>query len=371
MRLAMIPARIANYGRKALAPALFLALPYLPPPQQDPPPAAPQLRLATTVERVNVDVAVTDARGEFVSGLARGQFHVFDDGIEQPITDFSTVVEPMRILLLVEISPAVYMLSQEHVLAAYRLLDGLAPADSVALATYDDRLHGVLGFTQDKSLVAQALGRLQFSLGMARLDLFGSLASAVGLLSPLPPAAGEKQQLAVPAPAASLPPGRAAIVLLATGLSDVRDPAVLQVLHDRLLTSGVAVYTVALGGSLRAPPKKPGKRPNDSGVHGGPTPISPTAAFARADLDLRELAQTSGGRAYIPLTARDLDAAYHEIAVTLRHLYSLAFAPAVHDGRIHALRVEVRDASGRPLAPREGRDAWSVLARPAYLAPGP
>ena len=333
-------------------------------------------RLSTTVERVNVDVAVTDARAGFVSGLACSRFHVFDDGVEQPITDFSTVDEPMRILLLVEISPAVYMLSQEHITAAYRLLEGLAPADSVALATYDDRIHGVLGFTQDKSLVAQALGRLQFSLGMAQLNLYGSLAGAVGILAPPaerepPGGAAAPGNAPVPAPETSLPPGRVAIVLLSTGLSDVHDPAVRQALHDRLLTSGVPVYAVALGGALRTPPKRPARPPGDSGLHGGPTPVSPSALFARADLDLREIAESSGGRAYFPVSGKDLEAAYREIAGTLRHLYSLAFVPPAHDGKIHALRVEVRDAGGRLLAPQEGHGAWSLLARPAYLAPGP
>ena len=242
----------------------------------------------------------------------------------------------------------------------------------MALATYDDRIHGVLGFTQDKALVAQALSHLQVSLGMARLDLFGSLADAVGILASPDaagglPEAGNSAEPAVPA----IPPGRSAIVLLSTGLSDVRDPAIRGALRDHLLTSGVAVYTVALGGALRAPAKKPAKRTNDSGVIGGPSPSDAAAAFAQADHDLQELAQSSGGRAYFPRTAKDLDAAYREIAVTLRHIYSLAFAPPAHDGKIHTLRVELRDASGHPLAPREGRGAWSLLARPAYLAPGP
>jgi VWFA-related protein len=323
----------------------------------------PVAKITTTVERVNVDVAVTDARGAPVSGLVRGQFHVFDDGVEQPITDFSPVDEPMHILLLIETGPAVYMLSQEHVMAAYRLLDGLAPADAVALATYDDRLHGFMGFTTDKALTAAALGRLQFSLGMARLDLFGSLAAAMNVLTLTvaadKPAAGP----------AAVPQGRVAVVLLSTGLSDARDPAVQEGLHRSLLTSGVAVYAVALGGALRAPTKKPAKPPEDSGVHGGPTPISPSVAFARADHDLRELAESSGGRAYFPLTGKDLDADYREIAATLRHTYSLAFVPPAHDGKIHTLHVELRDAAGGPLTPKVGRDAWELLARPAYLAP--
>ena len=341
----------------------LLSRPAVLPAQEPRAQAPPQLRVTTTVERVNVDLAVADAHGAPVAGLARGQFHVFDNGVEQPITDFSAVEDPVRLLLLVEISPAVYMLSQEHVLAAYRLLDGLAPGDAVALATYDDRLHGVLGFTTDKSLVAEALGRLQFSLGMARLNLFGGLADAVGILaSPAPPAAAGQP---------AIPPGRVAIVLLSTGLSDVRDPGTGEALHERLLTSGVAVYPVALGGALRTPPKKPASKSPSPFATGGPTPAEAAAAFALADHDLKDFAETSGGRACFPRTGKELDADYRQIAATMRHLYSLAFIPPAHDGKIHTLRVEVRDAAGRPMAPREGRNAWQVLARPAYRAPAP
>jgi len=268
------------------------------------------------------------------------------------------------------------------VMAAYRLLDGLAPADAVALATYDDRIHGIVDFTTDKSLIATALNRMQFSLGMARLDLFGSLAEAMEVLA-LPAAVSESGNPAPPLVAASsgagsdlvasgpaaLPLGRVAIVLLSTGLSDVREPGTRASLHDRLLTSGVAAYVVALGGALRAPAKKASARPRASGDAGGPSPSEAAAAFAQADRDLKDLAESSGGRAYFPRTAKDLDGAYREIAATLRHLYSLAFVPPAHDQKIHALRVEVRDAAGRMVAQRAGHEGWALLARPAYRAP--
>jgi len=311
--------------------------------QQQPAPQPEQaFRVATRVERVNVDVAVTDARGQFVPGLKREQFHVFDNGAEQNITDFAPVESPARVLLLVETSPAVYLLAREHVLAAYRLLDGLAPDDFAALGTYDDHFHSVLDFALDKRVVAGALARMQFTLGTARLDLFSSVAAAI------------QHMREVCEPAIH---GKLAIVLLSTGLSDARSEEARARLIAPLQVSGIAVYPIALGGNLRSPGKKTQKSSEAA------------EAFAQADRDLRQIAEASGGRAYFPGTDRELVASYSEVAETLRHLYSLAFAPPAHDGKVHTLRAEVRDAAGRIIAPRAAEKNWRLLARPAYLAP--
>jgi len=301
---------------------------------QQPAPGAAQTPFRVSVERVNVDVAITDSRGKFVGGLRREQFRVFDNGAEQPILDFAPIDTPARVLLIVETSPAVYLLADEHQTAAFRLLDGLAASDYVAFAWYADALHPVLGFTQNKALVAQALAQLQFGLGFARLDLFDSLSSAITdiLATPLPDARAG---------------GKTAIVLLSTGLSDVQTEQARRKVSGQLQVSGIAVYTIALGGSLRT----------TQGKTAGAQAAS--EAFAQADQDLRAIAESSGGIAFFPKTGKDIAAAYAEVAVTLRHLYSLAFAPAVHDGKVHALRVEVQDSK---------RD-WRILARPAYLAP--
>src|SRR2546426_4031002 len=50
------------------------------------------------VDRVNVGVIVTDASGHFVESLHREDFHVFDNGIEQPLTDFAAIEEPAQVL---------------------------------------------------------------------------------------------------------------------------------------------------------------------------------------------------------------------------------------------------------------------------------
>ena len=144
---------------------------------------APDIRIL--VDRVNVGVVVTDARGQFIGGLHREDFHLFDNGFEQPITDFLNVDEPAQVLLLIEAGPAVYLLEGSHLQAVHALLDGLSTSDRVAIARYDAAPEPILDFTPDKPSAAGALDRLHFNLGFGQLNLASSLATALDWLVPL------------------------------------------------------------------------------------------------------------------------------------------------------------------------------------------
>jgi VWFA-related protein len=56
--------------------------------KQPPPPAPAPLAERIDVNVVNVDVTVTDRRGDSVSGLTKDDFEVFEDGKRQPVTNF-------------------------------------------------------------------------------------------------------------------------------------------------------------------------------------------------------------------------------------------------------------------------------------------
>jgi VWFA-related protein len=63
---------------------------------QDPPPAPPSITFQVEVNYVDVDVMVTDEKGNLVSGLAREDFEVFEDGKPQKIEMFSYVEIPVE-----------------------------------------------------------------------------------------------------------------------------------------------------------------------------------------------------------------------------------------------------------------------------------
>jgi len=291
---------------------------------------APSIRV--TVNRVNVGVTVTDPAGHFVEGLRREDFRVFDNGAEQPVTDFLSIAEPAQLLVLLESGPAVVFLGKSHLLAADALLAALAPADRVAIATYSKTPQLLQDFTTNKAAARYALQTINFSNGFAELNLSSAMVTAIDWLAPLP--------------------GKKAIVLLSTGFdsSPLEDS---QVIERKLLASDVRVLAISLAGDFRKPATKRKKltaqdRSNRASVREG---------FAEADQSLRELTRLTGGRVFFPGNPEEFSRAYDEIAQLIRHEYSIAFAPPAADGQLHSLRIEVSRAS------------CQVGSRQAYVAP--
>ncbi|MGC0774413.1 MAG: VWA domain-containing protein [Candidatus Acidiferrum sp.] len=318
---------------------------------QQPAQTSPDIHIS--VDRVSVGVLVTDSRGEFVGGLRRENFQVFDDGVEQPITDFLSVDEPAQVLLLIEAGPAVYLLQGGHLQAIHALLDGLSPSDRVAIARYDETAEPILNFTPDKSVAAGALDQLRFNLGFGQLNLASSLATALDWLARVP--------------------GKKSLVLLSTGV-DTSPPAAAQKLLARLKSTDVRLLAVSLSGELRV--SQPAEKKHSRKTSAAPEKTQAVnETLAQADEELRAVAHANGGRVYFPETSKDFAEVFMQIAQLVRHEYNLGFVPPAHDGKIHSIEVRVNvsldanpasAASGLPPAP-----AFRVDHRQAYLAPPP
>lgn len=300
---------------------------------------------------------MTDAHGQFVGNLQQKDFRIFDLGEERPIKFFLPVETPARILVLVETSPAVYLIHNEHLLAASALLDGLASEDQLAVATYDQSVKLALPFTTDKPLEGAAFASLEYNLGMGNLNFYDAVSSALDFLNQVS--------------------GKKAIVMLTTGL-DSSPPGHWEALESKIRAGDVPIFAVGLGSPLRGGEVRQSKKgkasetiqPNtpDQAVASITQPQVPGLSFDRAAEVLREMAQISGGKAYFPVSAKDFATAYREIAVMLRHEYLLGFQPAIRDGHYHAIQVQVLDQNDKP---RTSKDMETVFARQGYVAPGP
>ena len=299
-------------------------------------------------------MSVLDKHGTFVGGLSKSEFRILDRGIVQPIVAFAPVEAPAQVLVMIETSPAVYLIHNEHLAAAYALLDGLAPSDEVALVTYDQAPRALLTFTQQKSAFLAALRELQYTIGMGELNFYDSLSAVIDWLGPVT--------------------GKRALVLLTTGL-DSSPQARWDALVRKLRGSDIVIFPVALGGPLRGDKNKKSKasqsaRKSNEQATGASPGSGGATGFARADNALVSLATMTGGRAYFPKTDKDFVPIYHEIASALPTPYVLGVAPAP-DGQFHSLTVEVLDKKGRPENHPGKRVKYRVLAREGYLAPGP
>jgi Ca-activated chloride channel homolog len=308
---------------------LYAAIPALAQPQDQLP--TPPIRV--TVNRVNVPVTVTDSDGHPVGGLHREDFHIFDNGVEQPITDFAPVEQSTQVALLIESGPAVLFLAKDHVLAADAFLQSIPAADPVAIASYTRAPELILNFTPDKMAARLALQQLSFVNGFGDLNLSSSLATTIDWITSVP--------------------GKKTIVLLSTGV-DSSPPQTWKSVQKKLQTSDVRIFAVSLSADIRNPAKMkkltPQDRANRAEVREG---------FAQADQSLHDLSQATGGRVYFPKDPADFMRAYNEIATLVANEYSLAFAPTSLDGQLHTLDVKVKTSTHR------------VDHRQAYLAPAP
>jgi Ca-activated chloride channel homolog len=308
--------------------------------QQSAAPAAQQ-PLQVTTEIVKLDATVLDDRGEFVSGLQQKNFRILDRDVEQPVIFFAPTDAPAQILVMIEASPAVYLIQSDHIAALNSLAGGLAPDDEIALVAYNEAPRTILPFTRDRTSLTAALGQIQYTLGFGDLNLFDSISA---VLDSMAPATGKK-----------------ALVLLTTGL-DSSPASHWQALAERLRATDLVVFPVALGASLRTPVKK----------NKGKTSTTPDEphVFAEADKVLRSLANITGGRAFFPESAADFAPMYREIAATLRHQYVLGIAPA-HDGQFHPLTLHVLYDSGLESSMAGKNIPGKIFVREGYLAPKP
>lgn len=298
--------------------------------------------LRVEVALVNVDVVVSDARGQFVAGLERKNFRIFEDGVEQEITHFASTETPLTLVLLVETSPAVYLIHYDHLTALYALLEHLKPDDAVALARYDQHWQLVCDFTRDKRLLYQRLRAFDYALGMAELNFFDALAHTIDWLAPLA--------------------ARKSLLLITTGL-DTRSQISWSALQEKVYISDLTLFAVATGTLLRQPSPGEAQRQRREKKK-GEAPADFEAAFAAADARLRLLTEETGGLAYFPRSSAELAAVYEEIGRRLRHTYSLGYVPTnrARDGSYRRIRVELVGDYARPLP-------YRLTARRGYFAP--
>jgi len=300
------------------------------------PSPSPAIRVRTNL--VYVGVNVTDSHGRFVPGLRRRDFEIFDNGVRQPIADFASDDSPAEVVLLIEDGLADFLMEkiQRSLLVDAGLLVGrLPPQDRVAVLTYAGRTEVVSGFTADKRATRLVLARLNDDLaagGVASgsLDLSASLAATLDWLSVFP--------------------GPKTIVLFSTGF-DSTSPQAWQAVRSRIAASDVRILAVSSIGDLRSLPKRRHLSPDDRDER-----AFVNQGIAAGDQSLAQLSSLTGGRAYFPKNGKDFARVYSQIFQQIRGQYTLAFAPASLDGRLHSLAVKVK------------RRGCRVGHRQAYLA---
>jgi len=137
-------------------------------------PPAPKLRSPKQVQQVvepgdviSVDTTevmlsatVRDQGGQIVTGLRPKDFRVFEDGVEQPLSDLSLRSVPVDVVLMVDTSSSVIGNLDDFRRAAVGFAEHLAPDDRLSLIQFDDRVRLLQDWTSNRLQFRRSLNRV-------------------------------------------------------------------------------------------------------------------------------------------------------------------------------------------------------------------
>ncbi len=288
---------------------------------QGPPMIRDPRTLRSSVEVTAVTVTVRDGDGRLVPNLPRSAFEVYEDGIQQTISQFTSERVPVGVGLLLDVSDS--MFGQRIIdarLAVERfLVDLLAPEDAFFVMIFNHLPQVVTRWTEsaERTAVREALDRLRAFGGTA---IYDAVAAALPLI-------GQR------------PRDRAALVVISDGADTASDVS-LRGLRSSLLRTDAFIYAIAIDS------------PQRQAIN---TRVNPEA--------LSEITNQTGGRTEVVKDTADLAAATARIAEELNTQYVLGYSsPHPGDGKYHSIRVAVTSGGYRVRA-RNGYVAAPVKTR--------
>jgi len=116
--------------------------------------------IQVVTQMVAVTCSVFTSEGEPVPGLARSDFRIYDNGVEQRIAYFDASNQPASVALIIDASPSVLRDTDEMKRAASALVDALAPLDQAAVADFSAHTYLQLPFSDVRELIRRAVARV-------------------------------------------------------------------------------------------------------------------------------------------------------------------------------------------------------------------
>jgi Ca-activated chloride channel homolog len=293
--------------------------------------ASQQPTFRGTSDAVRVFVTVTDRDGRLVTTLKQDDFEIRDEGKPQPITLFDNTPQPVRLIVLLDVSGSMEGNLPLLRAAAEQLFERLGPNDVARVGTFGRDVIISPTFTRDASELRRALPT---SIAPdAPTPLWRAVDEAMDKFHD----DGE---------------GRSVILVLSDGKDsgpigfNQRFVSQAEVI-DRARNQDVMVYGIGMR-SRRARPAGPI----------GPGDLQAAMMADLPDPGLALVAEQSGGGYTEIRPTQDLAAAFARVVDELHGQYLIGFAPPKRDGKVHD--IEVRIPTQRGLKPR---------ARKNYVAP--
>ncbi|MDQ5844291.1 MAG: VWA domain-containing protein [Acidobacteriota bacterium] len=288
-----------------------------------------------TTSEVMLPVSVRDADGRLAGELARRDFRVFEDGIEQPLSDLALRQVPVDVVLMVDASSSVANNLDDFRRAAEGFASRLAADDRISLIKFDDRVELLQDWTQSRFQFRRALNRIE-------PGMFTRFNDALLLAA--------QQQFGATN-------SRRAIIILSDGIDSGRGTTSFQGALKALLEAQVTAYVVSNTEIARAAKQSE----LDSLLTGTESSVrfnqlrvddlrEGLRVLDQSEANLEQLTAATGGRLYKPRSFLALDSTYAEVAEELRRQYALYYTPLnkARDGSFRRVRVETLNPTYRP-----------------------
>jgi Ca-activated chloride channel homolog len=259
-------------------------------------------------ELVTTAVTVRDSEGRLITNLEQKDFIIEEDGVAQPITQFTKERVPVSLSLTLDISDSMrgQRMSDARVALANFLDKLLAVEDEASLLGFNHEMRMFGQWTTERAGMRVKLDEIRPSGGTA---LYDALDAALPLF--------ESRQHP-----------RAALLLVSDG-ADTASDVTPTLLKQKLVRSDVFLYAIGI----------------DTLDARNSTRINP--------FTLNELTSQGGGYTEIIRSTAELGPATERIAEELNHQYMIGYTPTTRaDGRYHSVRVRTINNAYRVRARR-------------------
>lgn len=274
-----------------------------PPPQAPVSPEDPIFSVGTRL--VVLPVSVVDKSGKMVTNLPQKSFKVYENGVEQPIKVFRREDVPISLGIIIDNSGSMREKRQKVETASVDLVKASNPQDEVFIVNFNDDAYLDVPFTSDIKKMEEGVARIDSRGGTAMRD-------AISMSMDYLRKEGKRQKKAL---------------LVITDGNDNASTITMEKLVNRAQQNEVLVYSIGLLNEEERREAKLAKRA------------------------LNAISQDSGGIAFYPNAAADVDAIALQVAHEIRNQYTIAYSPTVQqmDGSFRQIKVTI-SGSGHPVA---------------------
>ena len=270
----------------------------------------------SAIQTVLVTVTVTDTNGRLIPGLGKDDFEVFEDGVAQPVTQFTDQRVPVSLGVLLDASDSMRGQAIVDARSAVQRFVGdlLEPEDEAFVAVFNHLPRLVAPWTRPPDSVRLAADAMRPTGGTAIYDALVAAAPLFDLRTHT----------------------RSALVVISDGADTASDRSLGEA-RAVIRRTDPFVYAIAI----------------DADDARESTRVNPDA--------LREITGPSGGYTEVVHSAEELGPATERIAYELNHQYTIGYTPLrAADGSWRVIRVRVK---GQPYLTRARRGYVSDPAR--------